>query len=117
MEIVSTKNPRAKKQHTCNYCGGVINIGEIYNYQALADGGSFWVWKSHRKCIEIADKIGMFDGGEGLGADDFQESIRNEFDKIWIKKDTKHYESKDFIIPSFLEQLNFVCEHHKINQH
>ncbi len=114
MEIIKTINSKARKQHICNFCNSVIEIGETYESQTIVDSGSFYVWKSHHKCIQIADFLNMFDEtyGEGLTSDDFCESIQDEFSIIMSEMFTENYESDNFKHKLFDEKLNFVCKYY-----
>lgn len=112
MDTLSRLKPKATREHKCDWCNGIINKGEIYEKTNFKYEGVF-TWKNHIKCSEIAGKLNMFDNcDEGLSSDDFKEYINIEFCEIWRKKDIEFYESKDFKIPSFLEQLDFVCNFH-----
>lgn len=72
------------------------------------------VWKTHQDCGDIADTLKMYDDAwEGVSTDDFQEHIKNEYQDIMISNFNEIYESKDFKIPSFDKQLEFVINHHK----
>ncbi len=31
MKVLRDKTPVARKEHRCNFCGGVISVGEKYN--------------------------------------------------------------------------------------
>ena len=109
IEIINdTRKVKSRKIHNCSYCNGQIAIGEIYNRTKLKYD-YIYTWKSHLKCSEIADKLKMYDNdGEGLTHEDFCESIKEEFRQIWMKKSIDYFESKEFIIPKFKEQLEFV---------
>jgi hypothetical protein len=112
------KKVKAKKKHVCNYCCGAILPGETYERYTLKYD-DLYTWKAHPRCTEIAEKLRMFDEcdyGDGLTADDFQECIYEEFNVIWNEKDLDYYESDDFVIPKFQEQLDFVCNHYLQHQ-
>lgn len=100
---------KARKDHMCDWCGQVINKGEKYQY-AVYKYDDIYSWKNHLRCMELALTLKM-EGYEGITEDIFQEYITEEFKEIWIKIDVKHYESKDFVIPSFKDQLEFVYKH------
>lgn len=117
METISSTKPKAKKQHTCNWCGGIIEVGDVYERQFLKDDGVY-VWKNHTKCSDIAWKLKMFDFcDEGVTEDDFCEFIQEEFNNLHRDKDELFYESEDFVIPPFLEQLDYVCNYHLSGTH
>lgn len=84
MEVLQEKTRTAAKLHRCDYCYGIIEKGDSYNNSTLVADGEIWTWKSHVHCQELALKLNMFAEcyGEGLTADDFQETITEEYRKI-----------------------------------
>lgn len=113
METISRTKPKARKEHKCDWCNGTINKGEIYE-RSFLKYNDIYVWKNHMRCSEIANKLSMFDdcNDYGLDEDTFHELIENEFCILWQKKDIDYYKSKDFKMPDFLGQLDFVCNHY-----
>jgi hypothetical protein len=108
MEILSTKIRKAKKTHHCNFCNGVITVGEQYEARAIKFDNEFYTWKSHIRCSKIANKLNMYDECEdGVTADDFQEIVMQEYINLQIDKE-------NYPFPEFQEMLNFVCNHHRI---
>lgn len=79
--ILSTKYPKARKTHKCNYCGLDIEKGEVYQKDAMISGDSgFYQWKSHVKCHELARHLKMFENyDDGVTDSDFQEEISENF--------------------------------------
>lgn len=75
-EINRTK-PIARKQHKCNFCGGIIEKGEMYDNATLEFDGTVYTWKSHLHCLNIASEIDDY-YGEGITEDDFATWI-NEY--------------------------------------
>lgn len=105
METISTKKQKARKEHKCSFCIGIIKISETYTAQFNKQDGDVYIWKSHIHCEEIASKLNMYDWCDyGLDSDTFQEYINQEFMK---------YEEEKY--PSFEERLKYVCEKHGIN--
>lgn len=35
MKVLRDKTPVARKEHRCNFCGGVISVGEKYNNRPM----------------------------------------------------------------------------------
>ncbi|QVK19680.1 hypothetical protein KHQ81_15650 (plasmid) [Mycoplasmatota bacterium] len=72
-DILKIKNVKARKEHICSWCGGVINKGEFYENSTVVNDGSFYIWKAHLKCNELTHKLDMWDcdDGDGLTSDDF----------------------------------------------
>ena len=81
MELISDKKVTARKEHECYFCGKIIKIGEKYNTQFCTDGGEPWTWKYCIDCEKVIHKYDLHkdDWGEGLGTDDFQESVLGLF--------------------------------------
>lgn len=66
----------ARKEHRCNFCGGVISVGEKYNRQTNVYDGRVYDWVSHCECSELACELDMFDDcDEGLDDDGFIDSL------------------------------------------
>lgn len=106
METISSpKEVRAKKEHVCNWCGGKIQPGEMYN-TATYKYDSIYTWKSHTKCIELVTALEM-EGDEGVSSDDF-------YDYIWEawrdSIDDDVYESKGFTEPDFKDKIEYVYQ-------
>lgn len=109
METISTKIHKAKKEHTCNFCLGLILVGEKYKAQFNNYDGNVYTWKSHLYCCEIASKLKMYDEcDEGVTDEDFYEYISNEYNEVVDENDTT--------IHSFKEKLDIVLSHHNISK-
>lgn len=108
VEIINeTKLVKARKAHVCNYCGCIIPVGEKYYGGVFKYDGRIYAWKSHTRCDELVNALNM-EGDEGVTGEDFYEYIKEEFMNIWNKLDPDLFDSKDFVIPSFKDQLDFV---------
>ena len=53
---INRRNPIARKQHKCNFCGGIIEKGEKYDNATLEFDGTVYTWKSHLHCLNIASE-------------------------------------------------------------
>ena len=107
LEVINSRRKvKARKAHVCNWCGCTIHVGEEYHTETLKCD-DIYVWKSHIKCGELVRELDM-EGDEGISLEDFYEYITDEFDTIWRKLDEELYESKDFVIPDFKGQVEFV---------
>jgi hypothetical protein len=53
MIVISDDKRKARKRHVCNFCGGFIEVGEIYSIQTIKDD-DIYVWKSHGICNKFA---------------------------------------------------------------
>lgn len=113
MQTLRESKPKARKEHKCDFCCEKIKKGEVYNSQTNVYDGDIYVWKTHKKCSEIAAELRMYDNcDEGVGQSEFWDYITEEYQDLMIKTNLKKYESKGFKIPSFLNQLNFVFNYH-----
>lgn len=75
MDFISESNPKANKEHTCMWCGGIIKKGEVYNKQIIK-GDYIYEWKNHSKCSDLYNKLKMCDyDGEGVDSDCFMEYV------------------------------------------
>ena len=74
MDVLSDEKITARKEHRCNFCGGVIHKREKYRRQAIAEDGSAWTWKSHAVCDAISYEI-IDRYEDGITEDYFQEQV------------------------------------------
>ena len=110
MEIISGPTLRkARLYHVCDFCGCVIIQGEKYYQSTNVANRELYTWKSHTKCMELVSYLEM-EGNEGVTMEDFYEYVTDKFKNLWSEIDNKLYESKDFVIPDFNKQVNFVYE-------
>lgn len=111
MTTLSNSKPKARKEHQCNYCSGIIKKNEVYENQTNVYEGDMYTWKSHLKCSEITSHFNMHDEySEGLTEDAFRDYITEAYKCYFIQNDLAYYESKEFKYPDFLEQLDFVIK-------
>ncbi|UII80030.1 hypothetical protein [Flagellimonas sp. CMM7] len=101
METIFQNTRKARKTHKCDWCGGDIEKEEDYDYSFNKDG-DVYVWKNHKRCMAIAHELDMFDYDYGVGDQDFQEHINEEY-YILVNED-------DMTKRTFLERLDYVCE-------
>ena len=74
MEVISDSKRKARKNHNCDLCGGIINNGEMYDCQFNKNCGDVYSFKSHEKCSSIMDFTFEFaDHTEGYNSDDFHD--------------------------------------------
>lgn len=70
----------AKKEHECDLCGFKIGVGEKYDWQKNVFDGDLYEFKMHLSCLELAQKLNMFEGrDDGLTGDDFAEFVEQEY--------------------------------------
>ena len=48
--VLREEHRRARKDHLCDDCHGIIKKGASYDYQACAGGGEVWNWKRCGRC-------------------------------------------------------------------
>jgi hypothetical protein len=112
METICFTTPKARKEHSCDWCGGKIKIGEKYT-RAFCKEDDVYVWKNHIRCEQIANHLKMFEDG-ALTESDFVENIEGYYSKIMNENYNEIYESEEFKYPDFKGQLDFVCSFYKI---
>ena len=101
--------PKARKDHVCNFCHGIIPRGEKYERQANIYDNKVYTWKAHFRCLEITSKLKMFDYcDEGVTQDDFYETINETYANI----NKELTENPEFEYPKFPGRLDSVCEHY-----
>lgn len=109
MDMIKDYNKLAIKEHQCDFCSKNINIGEKYRYK-FAHEGYGYNWKTHLSCMEIAEKLGMFESIamiQGLQTEDFQNGIHYEYDNL-IKTDEE---------TSFEHKLLFLKHRYHVDTH
>ena len=83
--LIYQKEVKAIKEHSCNFCGTKINIGEAYMKSTHKHDGDVYDWKTHKYCAEIASRLKMYDDAdEGVTMDDFMETIHCKHDDLLI---------------------------------
>jgi len=120
METISyPTDVKAIKEHRCDFCGGRIPKGDTYTKSTHKGDGDIYDWKTHKHCADIATRLKMYDDcDEGLTADGFQESIRNEYYELILSKfssdDIKKYSIiiQEFRNVVFRDQLGYVIRHY-----
>ena len=80
MEIISSIERKANKDHVCNFCGCTISKGTKYKHSVNKDGIEIWTWKSHMQCIHLVWKLDMEDASGGVDQDCFIESVHNYYE-------------------------------------
>lgn len=64
MEFYSQSTPRARKEHMCGFCGGVIRAGERYSYESGKFDGEMFVRKL---CLPCKNILNAFIADNGVG--------------------------------------------------
>lgn len=92
MDIISDTRITARKPHTCDYCGGQIEVGKKYDLSKVADSGRVWTWKSHIICGEFAAEFIEDNFGDGIDYDTFCDSVREMARERGLDTDRDTYE-------------------------
>ncbi len=78
METFDHGTRKARKEHRCSYCDGIIEKGEEYNY-SVHKMDDVYTWKAHKHCSELTELLNMEFGDEGLTDEDFYEYVNDYF--------------------------------------
>lgn len=112
---LKNENRKAKKDHRCNFCLSTIKKDTQYNYSAYKLDSDFYDWKAHFHCFDIVGKLNMQEHSEyGVTDEDFIITIREEYKNLMSLYNSEVYEYEHFQYPSFIDQLKYVCEMHKV---
>jgi len=113
--IQSPTETKAIKDHKCDFCLGKIEKGSKY-IKSVHKYDDIYSWKTHKQCSEIASKLKMYDHcDEGVTTDYFIETIKDEYSNLMSNNQNEKYESKDFVLPNFEGQLQFVISHYGVS--
>lgn len=74
MQVICNEERKARKEHRCSFCAGVIAKGEVYQYAKIR-GDELYAWKSHKKCEKILAHLHLDDGGDGITQLDFCDGV------------------------------------------
>lgn len=92
-EVLLMSNRKARKEHTCNYCGGVIKENEVYSYTKIK-GDYLYDWKAHLKCEAVASGLWDFiDPDDGMTQDDFFDGCQ-EFCRTFVCPNCEHMDKE-----------------------
>ncbi|MDB0600304.1 hypothetical protein PL373_13270 [Tenacibaculum maritimum] len=111
METLTNTTPKARKEHQCNFCGGIIEKGEVYQSQTNVYEGDIYTWKSHTTCQQIVRELNMFEEADDNGVCDgmFSEYINETYSNL---TDTETGELMILPKTTFQERLSFVKQHY-----
>ena len=85
---VSHKVVKARKEHRCSFCNGIIEKGERYESSFNITEGNPHTWKAHISCQKLAEKRNWFHrSDQGYLSDDaFIEFVWNDYGEEFIKR-------------------------------
>jgi tRNA U54 and U55 pseudouridine synthase Pus10 len=72
--LLTSELRKARKEHQCNFCLGVINKGDTYLYDTLKDA-DFYTWKTCEHCLDVLNKFDIYANNDELTQGDFEEII------------------------------------------
>lgn len=77
--VLKDKKQTARKEHICQFCGGVIPKGTMYRTQTNIYCGDIYNVKTHLECEEAAQLLDMYYecDDDGLSANDFQAFVED----------------------------------------
>ena len=115
---------KAKKEHSCDFCGEKIRVGETYSKSTHKHEGSVYDWKTHKHCSDLATQMKMYDEcEEGVTQDDFIEYVSSKhFDLLvglFPEKEIQKYSDviQQIRYVSFKQKLSYVIRHYaKLNK-
>lgn len=74
MTVLRDKTPVARKEHRCNFCGGVFPLEKNTTDRPM--DGRVYDWVSHCECSKLAYELDMYDDcDEGLDGDGFVDNL------------------------------------------
>jgi len=117
--ITNPTETKAKKEHSCNFCGEKIKVAEIYVKSTHVFDGQIYDWKSHKNCDYISNRLEMYKNAEdGVTDNIFVDWISEEHDSILenLLPDKESQKYSDIIRQlhkvKFLDKLGFVIRHY-----
>lgn len=78
MRVISSKDTKARKEHTCDYCGRTIKKGEVYEYSKNIFNGDIYTWKGCKDCLEFIQKFDVQGDNNGVTYEDVEEVASDE---------------------------------------
>lgn len=88
VRTLASKERKARKEHHCNFCDGLIEKGETYDWSKNICDGTLYEWKAHKKCSFLCSELWDYAGrpDEGMDEELFQDSL-HEFCQEFICHD------------------------------
>ncbi len=78
MTILVDRERKARKAHHCDFCGELIEKGEVYDWSKNICDGTLYEWKSHKKCSFLCSELWSYaDPDEGMSQGLFLDSVRD----------------------------------------
>ena len=93
METIRTAKVKARKRHTCDYCGCEIPKGEKYEVQTNVCDGRVYTWRAHIHCQDLCDKIWNYvDPYEGMSDSEFCDAVQDLMSTFYCPFHCDEYE-------------------------
>ena len=92
MEILASKERKARKEHRCDYCGEIIKKGEAYDWSKNIYEGTLYEWKGHKQCSFLCSQLWDYaDPDEGMDEELFQDSL-HDFCRAFVCPDCEKWD-------------------------
>lgn len=93
-ELIERKDRKARKDHRCDLCGGIIKKGEVYEWSKSIYDGTFYEWSNHINCGKVSAAIWDYvDPDEGMTEDQFLDGCQ-EVCQCFICPDCPKYDKE-----------------------
>lgn len=94
IETLERKERKARKEHHCDFCSGIIQNGDVYDWSKHVYEGVLYEWKSHKKCSFLCGKLFDYaDPDEGMDEETFRESLY-DFCRAFICPDCSKWDNE-----------------------
>lgn len=94
-ETLDRKERKARKEHHCDFCGGIIKKGDIYKWSKHICDGNIYEWHSHKECDFLCSELWDYaDPDEGMDEELFNDTLM-EVCRCFICPDCEEW-SDDF---------------------
>lgn len=117
-ENLVIKDRIARKKHTCDLCGKIIDKGEKYEYQKFIYDGAFYEWRSHLACSRVSSAIWDYaDPDEGMSSDEFDSAcadVCGEFICPDCPKWNKEFEDCDDDLSYCIDRMDEFFKTHEL---
>ena len=99
MDFINELRPVARKEHTCEFCGGVIRVGERYLKETFVDG-VIYNWISHIHCSAVCKELDMNRKLDynGISSEDFECCVIDYVEERHFNR-TAHEIDKEWQLP------------------
>lgn len=103
MEVISSAERKARKDHVCDFCLCKIKKGVVYKDDTCVNNGEIYNWRSHLECKEVLNYIPVDDDGDGIDSMQFDSALDqwfydNEIEYFEINSSSTNKEKVDYIL-------------------